>query len=217
MKKVAVILSGCGVYDGSEIQEAVLLVLALDRLNAQIIFAAPDANQHHVTNHLTNQNVTENRNILSESARIARGSIIPVRELNAKMFDAVIIPGGFGAATNLSTFAFGGENFEVQPDIANILCEAHRAGKPLGFICIAPVIAAKLFGKDHVEVTIGNDSGTAAAIQKTGAKHCSCTVHNIIIDRRLKIVTTPAYMLGKRITEVEAGINKLVQAVLEMA
>jgi enhancing lycopene biosynthesis protein 2 len=217
MKKVAVILSGCGVFDGAEIYESVLVTLALDRLNAQIVFAAPDINQHHVTNHLTKQTVLDTRNVLVESARIARGAVIPLSQLKAGMVDAIIVPGGFGAATNLCTFALGGDGYEVNADLAKVLTEAHRAGKPLGFVCIAPVIAAKLFGSERVELTIGNDPGTAGALQKTGAKHCACTVHNIVVDRRLKIVSTPAYMLGQRITEVEAGINKLVQCVLEMA
>jgi enhancing lycopene biosynthesis protein 2 len=218
MKKVAVILSGCGVFDGAEIHESVLVLLALDRANARIFCAAPDVPQHHVVNHLTRQPVPgETRNVLVESARIARGDIIPLSQLKPADVDAFILPGGFGAAKNLCTFALAGPDFAVNPEVARVLREAHKLGKPLGFVCIAPAIAARLFGDEKLEFTIGTDAGTAQALQKGGGQHVNCTVHNIVVDRRLKIVTTPAYMLASRITEAEAGINKLVQAVLEMA
>ncbi|MEI7728016.1 MAG: isoprenoid biosynthesis glyoxalase ElbB [Verrucomicrobiota bacterium] len=218
MKKVAVILSGCGVFDGAEIHESVLTLLALDRANAQVICAAPDIPQHHVINHFTQQPVPgETRNVLVESARIARGNIIPLSRLQVSEVDAVIIPGGFGAAKNLCNFALAGEKFVVQEQVAAVLQAAHKAGKPIGFACIAPAIAARLFGAEQVEFTIGTDEGTARALQTAGGKHVSCKVFNVVVDRRLKIVTTPAYMLAARITEAEAGINKLVQAVLELA
>jgi enhancing lycopene biosynthesis protein 2 len=218
MKRVAVILSGCGVFDGSEIHESVLVLLALDRANARILCAAPDVPQHHVVNHLTGQPAPgETRNVLVESARIARGQIVPLRQLKAGDFDAVILPGGFGAAKNLCTFALAGEKFEVNPEVAQVVRDAHQAGKPVGFVCIAPAIAAKLFGPDKLEFTIGTDPGTARTLETAGGKHVNCNVFNVVVDKRLKIVTTPAYMLASRITEAEAGINKLVQAVLEMA
>ncbi len=218
MKKVAVILSGCGVFDGAEIHESVLVLLALDRAKAEIICAAPDRPQHHVINHLTKQAVAgETRNVLVESARIARGQIIPLSQLKVNELDAIIVPGGFGAAKNLCNFALAGENFEVNKDVSRVLQEAHRAGKPIGFVCIAPAIAARLFGPEKVEFTIGTDAATGKALQTAGGKHVSCSVYNVVVDARLKIVTTPAYMLAQRITEAEAGINKLVQAVLEMA
>jgi enhancing lycopene biosynthesis protein 2 len=218
MKKVAVVLSGCGVFDGAEIHESVLVLLALDRANARVICTAPDVPQHHVINHLTGKPVTgENRNVLVESARIARGNIIPIKELKVNDVDAVILPGGFGAAKNLCNFALAGENFTVNPDVARVIIEAHKAGKPVGFVCIAPAICAKLFGPEKVEFTIGTDAGTAQALAPLGGKHVSCNVYNVVVDKRLKVVTTPAYMLAQHITEAEAGINKLVQAVLEMA
>jgi len=218
MKRVAVILSGCGVFDGAEIHESVLALLALDRANAHITCAAPDIPQKRVVNHLTKQPAaSETRNVLVESARIARGNIIPLSQLNVSEIDAIILPGGFGAATNLCDFALAGEKFGVNAEVAKVLQEAHKAGKPIGFVCIAPAIASKLFGPEKVEFTIGNDADTAKALQASGARHVNCTVHNIVVDRRLKIVSTPAYMLASRITEAEAGINKLVQAVLEMA
>lgn len=218
MKKVAVILSGCGVFDGSEIHEAVLVLLALDRANARIICTAPDIPQHHVTDHVTKQpQPSETRNVFLESARIARGNIVPLSQLSLSEVDAVILPGGFGAATNLCTFALQGEKFGVNQEVSKVLQEVHKAGKPIGFVCIAPVIAAKLFGAEKVEFTIGTDAKTAATLQGGGAHHVNCDVHNVVIDKRLKIVSTPAYMLATRITEAEAGINKLVNAVLEMA
>lgn len=218
MKKVAVILSGCGVFDGAEIHESVLTLLALDRANAKVTCAAPDVAQHHVVNHLTKQPAPgESRNVLVESARIARGNIIPLSQLQISDIDAIILPGGFGAAKNLCDFALAGESFGVNPEVARVLQDAHKAGKPLGFICIAPAIAAKLFGGEKLEFTIGNDAGTAKALAADGAQHVNCNVRGVVVDRRLKIVTTPAYMLASRITEAEAGINKLVQAVLEMA
>ncbi|HOK78238.1 MAG TPA: isoprenoid biosynthesis glyoxalase ElbB [Verrucomicrobiota bacterium] len=217
MKKVAVILSGCGVFDGSEIHESVLVLLALDRANAKAVCAAPDVEQYQVVNHLTRQPVrNERRNVLVESARIARGNIIPLNQLKVSEVDAVILPGGLGAAQNLSSFALSKDQFEVHPEVARVLQEAHLAGKPIGFVCIAPAIAARLFGAKKVEVTIGNDPATAARLKGFGARHVNCTVHNVVVDKSLKIASTPAYMLANRITEVEAGVTKLVQAVLEM-
>ena len=218
MKRVAVILSGCGVFDGAEIHESVLVLLALDRANAQVICAAPDMPQRDVVNHVTQQvSKTETRHVLAESARIARGAISPVSELKVSELDAVILPGGFGAVKNLSNFAAKGVDFTVHPQVSQVLQEAHRAGKPLGFACIAPAIAAKLFGAEKVDFTIGTDAATASALEKSGGRHLTCPVQHAVVDRRLKIATTPAYMLAKRITEAEAGINEMVNAVLEMA
>ena len=218
MKSVGVLLSGCGVFDGAEIHESVLVLLALDRANARVVCTAPDAPQHHVVNHLTGQPVPhEQRNILVEAARIARGKIQPLAGFDVSQVDALIVPGGFGAAKNLCNLALAGDQFQVQPDVVRVLEAAHKAGKPIGFVCIAPAIAARLFGKLGVEVTIGTEADTARVLESAGAHHVNCNVHNIVVDRRLKIVTPPAYMLATRISEAEAGINKLVQAVLEMA
>jgi enhancing lycopene biosynthesis protein 2 len=218
MKTVAVILSGCGVFDGAEIHESVLVLLALDRADAHVICAAPDMPQRDVVNHITRQAVkTETRNVLVESARIARGTIIPLTQLKVADVDAIILPGGFGAAKSLCDFAVRGSEYSVHPELRRVLSEAHRAGKPLGFVCIAPAIAAKLFGLEKVNFTIGNDRESAATLQSSGGTHVNCDVRSIVIDERLKVVTSPAYMLAQRITEAEAGINKLVEAVLRMA
>jgi enhancing lycopene biosynthesis protein 2 len=218
MKKVAVILSGCGVFDGSEIHESVLTLLALDKANAQAVCVAPDMPQVHVVNHVTSQVMAgETRNVLVEAARIARGAVTPLSRLKVESVDAIILPGGFGAAKNLCDFALKGEAFTVQSEVAQVLRAAHQAGKPLGFICIAPAIAAQLFGPEGLQFTIGTDAGTANTLQKWGAKHARCSVTEVVVDRRLKVVTTPAYMLARSISEAEAGINKLVRAVLDLA
>ncbi|MDR2676077.1 MAG: isoprenoid biosynthesis glyoxalase ElbB [Opitutaceae bacterium] len=218
MKKVAVILSGCGVFDGSEIQEAVITLLAIDRAGAAAKCFAPDVAQMHVVNHADGK-VAEGvwRNVLEESARIARGNIAELAALRVDEVDAIILPGGFGAAKNLCDFATAGAAMTVMPGLERLLTEAHAAGRPLGFACIAPVIAAKVFGAQGVQVTIGNDRDTAAAIEAMGAKHVECPVEAVVADRSRKIFTTPAYMLGPGIRHVAAGIEKLVAEVLAAA
>lgn len=218
MKKVAVVLSGCGVFDGAEIHESVLTLLALDRFNAQAVCAAPNIPQHHVVNHLTQQAMAgESRNVLVESARIARGQIIALDQLQINEIDAAIFPGGFGAAKNLSDFAFNEARFRIHPQVEAVLKSVHEAGKPLGFICIAPALAAQFLGNRGLQFTIGADPGTAEVLQTWGAKHARCPATEVVVDRRLKVVTTPAYMTARSISEAEAGITKLVRAVLDLA
>jgi enhancing lycopene biosynthesis protein 2 len=215
-KKVAVILSGCGVYDGAEIHESVIALLRLSQRGAQVQCFAPDMAQHHVVNHLTGQEMAESRNVLVESARIARGQVRDVRELQAADFDALVIPGGFGAAKNLSDFAFKGASCSVQPDVlaaARGFAEAH---KPVGLICIAPAMAARIYGAG-VHCTIGHDPDTAAKLADMGAEHVECPVEDIVVDEARKLVTTPAYMLARSLAEAASGINKLVDRVLELA
>ena len=217
-KKVGVVLAGCGVKDGSEIHEATLTLLYLDRAKADTIIMAPDCNQMDVVNHLTEEVIsTESRNILIESARIARGNIRDIKKVNSGELDALIFPGGFGAAKNLCDFAIKGENLTVNPDIEDLILEMHKAKKPVGFICIAPVIAAKVLGKFHPKITIGNDESTAKVIDNLGAKHIVCSVDDIVVDWENLVVTTPAYMLGPSIAYVAKGIEKLVSKVLELS
>ena len=214
-KKIGVVLSGCGVFDGSEIHEAVLTLLAIDRAGAQAICCAPNIKQAHVINHLTgSESPGEARNVLTEAARIARGKIRDVAGMKAGQIDALIFPGGFGAAKNLCDYAFKGPDCSVNPDVARLAREVHAAGKPIGAVCIAPVLAAKLFGG---KVTIGTDKNTAKDIEKMGAKHVGCPVEDFVVDKRLKLVSTPAYMLAQSIKEAAAGIEKLVHAVIDMA
>jgi len=218
MPKVGVVLSGCGVFDGAEIHESVLTLLALDRAGAEAVCLAPDIDQMHVMNHLIGEEVKgERRNVLVESARIARGRIRDLAGVKADELDALIFPGGFGAAKNLSTFAVEGADCTVHPDVERLAKAMHAAGKPLGFICIAPAMAAKIFeGAGPLTLTIGNDADTAGAIEQMGQKHQRCAVSEIAVDKKNKIVSTPAYMLGERISEVAEGIEKLVASVLKL-
>jgi len=217
MATIGVLLSGCGVYDGSEIHEAVLTLLALDRAGVKVQCLAPDMEQRDVVNHLTGEPVAESRNVLVESARIARGNIKDIREISATDIDGLIIPGGFGAAKNLSDFAFEGVSAQVHPEVKRLLNDMADADKPIGAICIAPATLVKALADRHPEVTIGSDLATAAAINSMGGKHCDCAVDEIHVDARLKIVTTPAYMLGSGIKDVVAGIEKLVIEVIRLA
>ncbi|MGY2187329.1 Enhancing lycopene biosynthesis protein 2 [compost metagenome] len=214
-KKVAVILSGCGVYDGAEIYESVITLLRLDQRGAQVQCFAPNIAQLHVINHLTGEEMPESRNVLVESARIARGEIKDIREADAEDFDALIIPGGFGSAKNLSNFAIEGTGCTVQPDVLALTEAFAEAGKPVGLICISPALAAKIYGPG-VTCTIGNDTDTAAALNKMGATHKECAVSDIVEDKARKLVSTPAYMLAQTISEAAGGINKLVDRVLEL-
>lgn len=212
-KKIAVILSGCGVYDGAEIHESVITLLRLDQRGAQVECFAPDVAQLHVINHLTGEEMPESRNVLVESARIARGAVKDIGQANAADFDALIVPGGFGAAKNLSNFAVEGAGCSINPQVLALAEAFAEAGKPVGLICISPALAAKIYGPG-VTCTIGNDADTAAALDKMGATHVECTVEDIVEDPARKLVSTPAYMLGKNISEVASGINKLVDRVL---
>jgi len=214
-KKIAVILSGCGVYDGAEIHESVITLLRLDQRGAQVECFAPDVAQLHVINHLTGEEMPESRNVLVESARIARGAVKDIGQANAADFDALIVPGGFGAAKNLSNFAVEGAGCSINPQVLALAEAFAEAGKPVGLICISPALAAKIYGPG-VTCTIGNDADTAAALDKMGATHVECTVEDIVEDPARKLVSTPAYMLGKNISEVASGINKLVDRVLEL-
>lgn len=217
MAKVGVLLSGCGVFDGAEIHEAVLTLLALDRAGAEIVCMAPNVEQAHVINHLTQEVTAEKRNVLVESARIARGEIKDLKDVQAGDLDALIMPGGFGAAKNLSDFAFKGPQATVHPEVKRLLTDLAAAGKPIGAICIAPATLTKALADRKPEVTIGTDAGTASAIEAMGGRHKSCSVDMIHLDAGNKLVSTPAYMLGPGIKDVALGIEKLVARVVELA
>jgi enhancing lycopene biosynthesis protein 2 len=217
-KKVGVVLSGCGVYDGAEIHESVITMMALDKRGAEMVICAPDVAQMHVVNHLTGE-VDEGaeRNVLVESARIARGSITDVTEISADQLDALILPGGFGAAKNLCDFAVSGPDCTVNPDVAALVRDVHSQGKPVAAVCIAPALIAKVLGGEAPELTIGTDADTAGAIESMGATHVACPVTEFVVDREKKIVSSPAYMLGQSISEVAEGIDRTVEALLELA
>jgi enhancing lycopene biosynthesis protein 2 len=216
MPRVAVVLSGCGYLDGAEIHESVITLLALDRAGAEVQCLAPDKSQRDVVDHRTGQaEKGASRNVLTESARIARGEIRDVADASAEDFDAVILPGGFGAAKNLSSFAVEGPDCSVDPGVERLLRDAHAAGKPIGLICIAPAIAACLF--PGVNLTIGSDPATASALEQMGAYHKACAVDAFVCDEQARVVSCPAYMLGPGVKDVAAGIEQLVDEVLRLA
>ena len=219
MPKVAVVLSGCGVYDGSEIHEAVSVLMNLSRAGAEVACFAPDKAQSDVVDHRTGEATGESRNVLAEAARIARGAISPLGDLTASGFDAVIFPGGFGAAKNLCDFAARGAACEADPEAARVIREFHGAGKPIGLCCIAPVLAARVLGTASggpgCSVTIGCDPGAAGAIGEMGATHVERPVEEAVVDEANRLVTAPAYMYGEApIHAVDEGIGKMVAATL---
>jgi len=218
MTKVGVLLSGCGVNDGSEIHETVITMLALDRSGAEMVLMAPNIDQMHVVNHYTGQEMDEFRNVLVESARIARGDIKDMAEVTGNDIDALIIPGGFGVAKNLCDYAMAGPECSINPDVYRLASEVHLLQKPIGAICIAPTMMAKILGEQDqsAEMTIGSDETTANDIQSMGSTHVSCPVEEMVIDKEKKIVTTPAYMEAQSIKEAAAGIEKLVAQILSM-
>lgn len=216
--RVGVILSGCGFKDGAEIHESVLTLLALDRAGAEIACFAPDIDQAKVVNHLTGEDAAETRNVLVESARIARGEISDVKTADASALDALILPGGFGAAMNLCDFAMKGPDADVNEDVAGLVRAMHAAKKPIGAICIAPALIAKVLGNEGgPTLTIGTDEGTAGAIEACGAGHQDCAVEDFVVDTEQRIVTTPAYMLGPTIKHVAEGIERCVTEVIKLA
>lgn len=216
MKKIGVVLSGCGVYDGAEIHEAVITLLAIARSGAQAVCFAPDKTQTDVINHLNGEAMAGSRNALIEAARITRGEIQPLASAQAEDLDALIVPGGFGAAKNLSNFASQGAECRVDNDLIALAQAMHRAGKPLGFMCIAPAMLPKIFNFP-LRITIGTDIDTGEVLEAMGAEHVPCPVDDIVVDEENKVVTTPAYMLAQNIAEAATGIEKLVSRVLVLA
>jgi enhancing lycopene biosynthesis protein 2 len=216
--RVGVVLSGCGVFDGSEIHEAVSILIALDRHGAQITCMAPNIPQAGVINHLTKQPDAHGRRVLEESARIARGNLRDSATINAADLDALIFPGGFGAAKNLCTFATDGPNCKVNDQVERLMLEMHAAGKPIGLACIAPVLAARVFGARQLRpvVTIGNDPATAGAIVAMNAQHRETAATDVCVDEINRLVTTPCYMTAAGPWQVYQGAEKMVDEVLRL-
>ncbi|HLO91869.1 MAG: isoprenoid biosynthesis glyoxalase ElbB [Chloroflexota bacterium] len=213
MKKFAVVLSGCGVRDGAEIHEAVLTLLAIKKHGADYEVFAPDVMQHHVVNHLTGKETPgTSRNVLVESARIARGQIKPLNEFNARSFDALVFPGGFGVAKNLCTYAFDGAECTVNHDVEKAVKDMVSLQKPIGAMCISPVVLSKILG--NVEVTIGEEMATINNILKMGSKHQKTTHGEVVKDEHRLIYTTPCYMLEANILQIELGTYNLIGAIL---
>lgn len=214
MKKFAVVLSGCGVFDGAEIHEATLSMLAIAKAGCSYELFAPDVNQHHVINHLTGEEMDESRNVLVESARIARGKISDLKKFNPSDFDGLLFPGGFGAAKNLSTWAFEAGNGTVLSGVEKAIQGMVSLKKPVGALCISPVLLAKVLGEVHL--TIGDDEGTIEALESIGAKHVYTTHGEVVVDPDLNVVTTPCYMLDATIAQIDEGARNVVDAMLKM-
>ena len=213
-KNVAVVLSGCGVFDGAEIHESILSLLALDRHGAAYQCFAPDIDQFHVINHISGDEMDESRNVLIESARIARGKIKALSGFDATTYDALLLPGGFGAAKNLSNLAFEGPECIVNADLQRAVTAMVEAGKPIGALCISPAVIARILA--GARVTIGEDAGTAGVIEAMGGIHQKTTHAEIVIDERLKLVTSPCYMLDASISQIADGAENTVRALLKL-
>lgn len=213
-KKIAIILAGNGVYDGAETTETTMTMLSVMKNGGEYELFAPDMEQHHVVNHLNGEEMNEKRNVLIEAARIARGNIKALSELKMKDFDALMMPGGFGVAKNLSDFALKGADCTVLPDVERVIKETIEQGKPLGALCISPAVVARVL--EGAEVTIGQDKDTAAAIEKMGAKHKNTDHAEIVIDKKYKIASTPCYMLDANVLQIADGAENVTKAVFEM-
>ena len=218
MKKVGLLLSGCGVNDGAEIHESVIAMLALDRAGVEMELMAPNIDQMHVVNHYTGQEMDEYRNVLVEASRIARGNIKDMAEISGNDIDALIIPGGFGVAKNLCDYAMAGPECSINPDVFRLISELQSLNKPIGAICIAPAMMAKIFGEQgaSANMTIGFDEATSKDIESMGSVHVECKVSDMVVDEDNYLVSTPAYMEAKSIKEAADGIEKLVKQVLSM-
>ena len=216
--KVGVLLSGSGVQDGSEIHESVLTALSLEKTRAEIVFMAPNIDQMHVMNHYTGQEMDEFRNVLVESARIARGNIKDLAEIRGEDLDALIIPGGLGVAKNLSDYAMSGSECSINPDVYRLVVEMLISKKPIGAICIAPAMMSKILFEQSLSanLTVGSDATTSKDIEAMGSQHQNCSTREVVIDVKNKIVSTPAYMDAKSISEVAEGIEKLVNEIVSM-
>lgn len=216
-KRVAVLVAGCGYLDGAEIHEAVSTLLALDMAGATYQVFAPNKPQMDVIDHLSQAPTSEQRNVMVEAGRLARGQVKPLEDLHMSDFDALVLPGGFGAAKNLVDYAVKGASCGIDRDVERVLKEAHQLRKPIGAICIAPMVVARALGADHhPRLTIGSDADTAADLVKLGAKHQDATVSEVVVDEKNRIVSTPAYMCAKSIRGVWAGVSKLVSELLRM-
>lgn len=214
MKKIAVVLSGCGVFDGAEIHEATLSMLAIAQRACSYEIFAPDVDQYHVINHITGEEMDETRNVLIESARIARGNISDLDKFNPAEFDGLLFPGGFGAAKNLSTWAFEQANATVLPGVEKAVKGMVSLKKPVGALCISPVLLARILGE--VDLTIGDDEGTIDALESLGAKHVYTTHGEVVVDTEHKLVTTPCYMLDATIDQIAEGANNVVDAMVKL-
>jgi enhancing lycopene biosynthesis protein 2 len=224
--KIGVLLSGCGVYDGSEIQEAVFTLLSIDEHGAQAICFAPDMEQHHVLNHLSGEEINEKRNVLVEAARIARGNIKDIRSISVNDFDALVIPGGFGAAKNLTKWAFSGPDGEIVPEVKKLIADAVRAGKPIAALCMGPTVVARALQDSGIKATLSVGStaekspydiaAISAGMEKAGAVAELKTVREIAVDAQHKIVSAPCYMMDASIREIRENVKQAIDKLVEL-
>lgn len=217
MKKVGVLLSGCGHLDGAEIRESVLTLLALDKAEVEVSILSLDVDQYHVVDHYSGETNYESRNVFEESARIARGKVHRLEQFDCTTLDAIILPGGYGVAKNFSNFAFKGTEAKINSDMASLILDFNKTKRPIGAICISPAVLCLVLGEQNPKVTVGNDKDTIDIISKLGADHVECKANEICVDERLRIVSTPAYMYDNaKISDVAEGIEKCVQKVIEL-
>lgn len=213
MKKFAVILCGCGASDGSEINEAIMTLLAIDKCDCSYTVFAPNDKQFHVINHITQQPMQEERNMMVEAARIVRGAIQDITAYNPKDFDALVIPGGFGVAKNLITYAFDGRKAQIRPDVEKAVRDTYENNKPIGALCIAPVLIAKIL--KQVTITVGTDPKTIADVESFGATHINTQQTEVIADKQNMIFSTPCYMLPATLKDIAACAENLIETMLE--
>jgi len=218
MAKVGVLLAGCGVYDGSEVNEAVISLLALERAGMEVQCVAPDMKQMHVMDHLRGEEQEQERNVLVEAARITRGNVVNLADVGVGDFDALVIPGGFGVAKNLCDFAVKGADCSVNPTVEKLVLGMVDAGKPIAALCIAPAMMARVLGGagKKVKLTIGNDADVSAAINTMGAEHVECAVDDCVVDNDFKVITTPAFMAASCVSEAASGIEKTILTLADM-
>jgi len=212
--KFAIVLSGCGVFDGAEIHESTMTMLAVERNGAEYEMFAPNINQHHVINHLNGKTMDESRNVLVEAARIARGKIKALSEYDQKDFDGIIFPGGFGVAKNLCSYAIDGTDMRIDKVVATAIKETHSAGKPIGAICISPLMIASLI--PGIEVTLGTDQKYNAEIRNMRGKNKPSGIRHMVVDKENKVVTVPCYMNDARISDIAEETDMLVKAIMRL-
>lgn len=224
--KIGVLLSGSGVYDGSEIQEAVLTLLAIEEIEAEAICISIDKPQHHVINHLNGEEMNDSRNMLIESARIARGNIKNINDVSPNDIDAMVIPGGFGAAKNFTSWAFNGSDGEILPEVKLLLVNLINIGKPIAALCVSPVVLAKALEGSTITptLTIGTDKEPSPyditaftdGLQKTGMQTEMKSVREINIDVKNKIISAPCYMMEASIVDVRKNIRSAIEALRDL-
>lgn len=224
--KIGVLLSGCGVYDGAEIHESVLALLAIEEVGAEAVCLAVNQNQHHVVNHLTGEEMPESRNMMVEAARIARGAVKDITNYDVSQLDALVIPGGFGSAKNFSTWAFDGPNGTILPEIKGLIQQFIANKKPIAALCVSPVVLALAIGDLglHPTMTLGSNlekspydiQAFSAGMEQKGVQAEMKTIRQVSVDEKLKIVSAPCYMMEASVLEIRNNISQALQALIKL-